>query len=124
MLIHFCMSSIAQRTLHSDLINHDAVPVPLDNEKSTMAAIREKVTTQVDADLLSEVRQLANQEGRQLQAIVEEALKDLMEKRLQSKPRPGVMAAYQSSHKTWRKTIRLSIAISGPLSRQPIRFYW
>ena len=80
------------------MIYHDTVPVPLDNEKSTMAAIREKFATQVDADLLREVRQLANQEGRQLQAIVEEALKDLMETRLQSEPRPGVMAAYQSSH--------------------------
>ena len=61
-------------------------------------AIREKFATQVDAELLKEVRALAKQEGRQLQALVDEALADLLEKRHGSKPRGHVMAAYQASH--------------------------
>jgi hypothetical protein len=52
----------------------------------------------VDAELLSSLRQLARSEGRQLQALVDEALSDLIDKRKQTKPRPPVMAAYQSSH--------------------------
>jgi hypothetical protein len=59
---------------------------------------REKFATQVDTEILSAVRSLARQEGRQLQALVDEALADLLEKRKQSQPRAHVMAAYQASH--------------------------
>jgi hypothetical protein len=41
---------------------------------------------------------LAKSEGRQLQALVDEALADLLEKRRLGRPRAHVMAAYQASH--------------------------
>ena len=41
-----------------------------------MAVIREKFATQVDSDLLAAVRQLAHDEGLQIQAIVEDALRE------------------------------------------------
>ena len=63
-----------------------------------MSAVREKFATQVNPEILSRVRELARAEGRQLQALVEEALADLLEKRRQEKPRPNVMAVYQGSH--------------------------
>ena len=63
------------------------------------ARTREKFATQVDADILSAVRDLAKSEGRQLQALVDEALADLIEKRKHGKPRADVMAAYQASHR-------------------------
>jgi hypothetical protein len=63
-----------------------------------MAQTREKFATQVDSTLLASVRNLAQQEGRQLQAVVEEALADLIEKRKNTRPRPSVMAAYLASH--------------------------
>lgn len=59
---------------------------------------REKFATQVDSDILSAVRSHARSEGRQLQALVDEALADLIEKRKQGRPRARVMAAYQASH--------------------------
>jgi len=59
---------------------------------------REKFATQVDRELLADIRSLASEEGRQLQALVEEALGDLIEKRRQSQARPHVMAAYQRTH--------------------------
>lgn len=59
---------------------------------------REKFATQVDTEILSAVRNLAQSEGRQLQALVDEALADLIEKRKQGKPRAHVMATYQASH--------------------------
>jgi hypothetical protein len=62
-----------------------------------MAQAREKFATQVDAKVLRAVRKLAEQEGRQLQVLVEEALADLIDKRRGIKPRPAVMAAYLSS---------------------------
>ncbi len=63
-----------------------------------MAVVKEKFATQVSCDVLSAVRSLAEKEGRQLQALVDEALKDLIEKRRTDKPRPHVMAAYLASH--------------------------
>ena len=62
-----------------------------------MAQVREKFATQVDAKVLRKVRKLAEQEGRQLQALVEEALTDLIEKRMGDKPRASIMTAYLSS---------------------------
>jgi hypothetical protein len=66
-----------------------------------MAEPREKFATQVDPAILASVRSLAQQEGRQLQALIEEALADLIEKRKQARPRSHVMAAYQGSHEKY-----------------------
>jgi hypothetical protein len=63
-----------------------------------MTANREKFATQVNSEILAAVRQLAEKEGRQIQALVDEALVDLIEKRKKASPRPHVMAAYLTSH--------------------------
>ncbi len=52
------------------------------------------------------MRALAQAEARQLQALVDEALSDLLEKRKNSGPRPHVMAAYVASHKEYGKLYR------------------
>ena len=52
-----------------------------------MSSTREKFATQVDPDILARVRELARNEGRQVQTLVEEALADLVEKRRQGNPR-------------------------------------
>ncbi len=63
-----------------------------------MPEVREKFATQVNAELLSQIRTLAKNEGRQIQTLVDEALSDLIEKHKKSRPRSHVMAAYQASH--------------------------
>jgi hypothetical protein len=67
---------------------------------------REKFATQVSSDILMAVRTLAQTEGRQLQALVDEALADLIEKRTRQKPRAHVMAAYLGSHEKYAKTYK------------------
>ncbi|MEW5964538.1 MAG: hypothetical protein AB1749_13355 [Pseudomonadota bacterium] len=64
---------------------------------------RQKFATQVDPDLIEAVRGLAREEGRQVQALIDEALADLVEKRRLGKPRSHVMAAYQASHQRFGK---------------------
>ncbi len=59
---------------------------------------REKFATRVNPETLAEIREIARSEGRQLQALVDEALSDLLEKRRRATPRPHVMAAYAGSH--------------------------
>ena len=67
-------------------------------EVSVAGRAREKFTTQVNPDVLAAVREIARTEGRQLQALIDEALSDLVEKRKLATPRRHVMAAYQASH--------------------------
>jgi hypothetical protein len=64
-----------------------------------MSATREKFATQVDAELLKSVRELARSEGRQIQAVVEDALRQHLEARQSSRPqgREHVMKAYLKS---------------------------
>jgi predicted transcriptional regulator len=63
---------------------------------------KEKFSTQVDPALLKEVRSLAEAEGRQTQFLVEEALKDLLEKRRKQKPRDFVMQAHLESQERYK----------------------
>jgi hypothetical protein len=62
---------------------------------------RAKFATQVNSQILVEVRMLAEKEGRQIQALVDEALADLIEKRKKSTPRSHVMGAYLASHEKY-----------------------
>ena len=64
---------------------------------------RQKFATQVDPDLIEAVREIAKDEGRQVQTLVDEALADLVEKRRLGKPRKHVMAAYRSSLQRYGK---------------------
>jgi len=65
------------------------------------ATSRAKFATQVNSEILTVVRSLAEQEGRQIQALVDEALADLIEKRKKSTPRAHVMGAYLASHEKY-----------------------
>jgi len=66
-----------------------------------MSQTREKFATQVNSKILREVRALADEEGRQLQALVDEALADLIEKHKNAQPRAHVMGAYLASHEKY-----------------------
>ena len=66
-----------------------------------MSQSREKFATQVNSEILSAVRALADKEGRQLQALVDEAFADLLEKRKKVTPRTHVMGAYLASHEKY-----------------------
>lgn len=62
-----------------------------------MASRRVKFATQVDGALLADLRNLADDEGRQIQALVEEAIGDLVAKHRGGRARPHVMAAYEAT---------------------------
>lgn len=66
-----------------------------------MSQTREKFATQVNSEVLAAVRSLAEKEGRQIQALVDEALADLIEKRRRATPRAHVMGAYLASHERY-----------------------
>jgi hypothetical protein len=66
-----------------------------------MSVAREKFATQVSSEILSTIRTIAAKEGRQIQALVDEALADLIEKRKKAGPRAHVMGAYLASHERY-----------------------
>jgi transposase len=68
---------------------------------------KEKFATQVASEILSEIRAIAHAEGRQLQALVEEALADLIEKRHNTHPRDHVMRAYRASQDKYGELYRM-----------------
>ena len=63
-----------------------------------MAAIeREKFSSQVTPDLLIKMREIARNDGRQFQTVVEDAFRQYIESRSQKKVRPEVMAHFWAS---------------------------
>jgi mannose/cellobiose epimerase-like protein (N-acyl-D-glucosamine 2-epimerase family) len=66
-----------------------------------MSQPRENFATQVTAERLSAMRELSVAEGRQIEALVEDAFTDLVEKRKKANPRPHVMEAYLASHEKY-----------------------
>jgi hypothetical protein len=62
-----------------------------------MAARLAKFATQADPRILEEVREIAAREGKQLQTVIDEALRDFIDKRKRGKPRPEIMTAFGES---------------------------
>jgi hypothetical protein len=56
-----------------------------------------KFGAQADEELLEEIRTLADKENAKLYAIINEAFKDLLDKRKQAKPRRKVMQRFAES---------------------------
>ena len=68
---------------------------------SDMSAVKQRLNDQTSAEILAEVSALAHSEGRELQALIDEALKDLLEKRNNRRPRAHVMDAYNAGHASY-----------------------
>jgi hypothetical protein len=62
-----------------------------------MGATRVKFSSKADAKLLAEMRKIARDEGRQLQALLDEAMRDYLGKKHSSKARPQVRKAFAES---------------------------
>jgi hypothetical protein len=58
-----------------------------------MTVLREKFSSQLDAQLLASVRGYAQSHGRQLQSVLEEALTEYLDRHLTDRPRSHVMEA-------------------------------
>ena len=56
-----------------------------------------KFATQADPELLATLRKIAGEEGRQLQSLVDEALREYVDRKLGNTPRKHVMQALKSS---------------------------
>ena len=63
-----------------------------------MRALR-KYSSQAEAELLDAMQAIADQEGRQLQTVIGEAMREYLARRQQQPPRRNVLEAFQKSLK-------------------------
>ena len=62
-----------------------------------MVATREKFSSQASPDLLAALRQVARDEGRHFQAVLEDAMQEYLDSKARGKVRPEVMAHFRAS---------------------------
>ncbi len=70
-------------------------------------ATRTKFSSQADPALLEAMREIAKTDGRQFQAVMEDAIRDYIENRVRAKPRPHVMAHFEASLARNRRLLEL-----------------
>ena len=58
---------------------------------------REKFSSQAAPDVLLAMRRIAESQGRQFQAVLDDALRDYIDRQQKEHPRRHVMAAFSSS---------------------------
>jgi hypothetical protein len=63
-----------------------------------MRALR-KYSSQAEPDVLDAMQAIAEREGRQLQAVIGEAMREYLARRQQQAPRRNVLEAFQDSVK-------------------------
>ena len=56
-----------------------------------------KFASQADPQILDELKDIARKEGRQFQSVIDEALRDYIEKKQTGRARKHVIAAYEES---------------------------
>jgi hypothetical protein len=66
-------------------------------EIAMTTAVREKFSSQAAPDVLAALRQIAESQGRQFQAVLDEALRDYIDRQQKERPRRHVMASFASS---------------------------
>ncbi|WP_374429677.1 hypothetical protein [Ideonella dechloratans] len=61
------------------------------------SAIREKFSSQAAPEVLAALREIAESQGRQFQAVLDDALRDYIDRQQKERPRRHVMAAFAAS---------------------------
>ena len=68
--------------------------------------LREKFSSQASPEVLAALRQIAESQGRQFQAVLDEAMRDYIDRQQKERPRRHVMATFTSSLKEFNSLYR------------------
>ncbi len=66
-------------------------------ESAMPTPVREKFSSQAAPELLAALRQIVESQGRQFQAVLDEAMRDYIDRQQKERPRRHAMAAFASS---------------------------
>ncbi len=69
--------------------------------------VREKFSSQAAPELLSKMREVAQNDGRHFQAVLEDAMREYLESKERPKVRPEMMAHYRASLEKNRRLYEL-----------------
>ena len=72
-----------------------------------MVTTRQKFSSQADPELLAAMREAARKEGRQLQAVLEDAMRIYLESKTQAQAHPEFMAHVRASMERNRRLYEL-----------------
>ena len=61
------------------------------------AAVREKFSSQASPEVLAALRQIAQAQGRQFQAVLDEALQEYIDRQQNDRPRRHVLRSFAAS---------------------------
>lgn len=61
------------------------------------STVREKFSSQASPDVLAALRQIAENQGRQFHAVLDEALREYIDRQQKDRPRRHVMDSFASS---------------------------
>jgi len=89
-------SSRKRLARHTSLLYHETSRSIM--MESAMATVtREKFSSQATPEVLAALRQIAESQGRQFQAVLDEALRDYIDRQQKERPRRHVMTAFAAS---------------------------
>ena len=70
----------------------------MNHDEDVMAtAAREKFSSQAAPEVLAALRRIAESQGRQFQAVLDDALRDYIDRQQKERPRRHVMTAFAAS---------------------------
>ena len=72
-----------------------------------MSAARQKFSSQADPQVLVELKAIAQEEGRQFQAVLEQAMREFIERKRNAQPREQVLASFRASVEKNRRLAEL-----------------
>ncbi len=67
------------------------------DENAMASALREKFSSQAAPEVLAALRRIAESQGRRFQAVLDDALRDYIDRQQKERPRRHVMTALASS---------------------------
>jgi predicted transcriptional regulator len=71
-----------------------------------MSIVREKFSSQAAPEVLAALRKLADAEGRQFQVLLDEAMRDYLDRKSQGQSRRHVLEAFSQSRKEFETLYR------------------
>ena len=72
-----------------------------------MVVSRKKFSSQASTDLLAAMREVARNEGRHFQAVLEDAMREYLDNKARQKVRPEVMVQFHASLERNRRLYEL-----------------
>jgi protein-disulfide isomerase-like protein with CxxC motif len=88
---------LARRLADQVILLYHETSIFIMMEMAVTTIVREKFSSQAAPEVLAALRQIAEAQGRQFQAVLDEALRDYIDRQQSERPRRHVMASFASS---------------------------